>query len=255
MLQKLNDKLKKLLNSHFSCSVCKKNIHHFIPLSDFYNKNLEKYGYLYSFDDTETLNYKAYSCPYCEASDRDRLYALYISKYLKEADTPKLTMLELAPSRPLTKYLKTTGRISLRTADLLMKGVDDCIDITNMMCYKDSAFDCFICSHILEHVPNDLQAISELYRILKVGGWGILMVPIILTIDQIDEDPFLEDNSERWRRFGQDDHVRMYSKNGFIERIRTAGFTIEQYGQEYFGVNVFRKHGISEKSVLYIVRK
>jgi SAM-dependent methyltransferase len=255
MLRKIFNKLNELLDRKYFCPVCNKKIHRFLPLPDFYKENLEKHGYAYSFDDAETLNYKAYSCPHCSASDRDRLYALYISKYLKEYKVSNISMLEIAPSRPLTENLKNTGKITLRTADLMMQGVDDCIDITNMTCYGDGAFDSFICSHVLEHVPDDLKAMRELYRILKPGGWGILMVPIPLTLDHIDEDPLLDDVGERWRRFGQDDHVRMYSKNGFVERAEAAGFTVRQYGQEYFGLDTFKTHGISEKSVLYVVEK
>jgi hypothetical protein len=33
---------------------------------------------------------------------------------------------------------------------------------------------------------------------------GILVVPIVLSIDEIDEDPSVTDVAERWRRFGQD---------------------------------------------------
>jgi len=236
------------------CPVCNRKVRKFIPLPDFYKKNAEKYGYLYSFDDAETLNYSAYSCPHCNASDRDRLFALYVSNRILEYGVTN-KMLEIAPSRPLSKMLKKTRKITLRTADLMMKGVDDRIDITDMNCYAGGTFDAFICSHVLEHVPDDLKALRELFRILKPGGWGILMVPIILTLDQIDEDPLLEDIAERWRRFGQDDHVRMYSRNGLVERAEGAGFIVKQYGQEYFGTDVFEKHGISAKSILYVVEK
>jgi SAM-dependent methyltransferase len=239
-----------------SCPVCGKVCLEFLRLPDFYKEHLEKHGYLYSFDDLETLNYQAYSCPHCSASDRDRLYALYISKYLvKRSESTNISLLEIAPSKPLTAYLKQTKKISVRTADLMMQGVDDCVDITNMLCYPSNSFDAFICSHVLEHVPNDIKALQELYRILKLGGWGILMVPIPLSLQHIDEDPLLEDVGERWRRFGQDDHIRMYSKNGFVERVEATGFIVTQYGYKYFGLDTFKKHGIAKKSVLYIVKK
>jgi SAM-dependent methyltransferase len=255
MINRIYNKLFHNVGSKFYCPVCNNKVRKFIPLPDFYKENTEKYGYLYSFDDAETLNYSAYSCPHCYASDRDRLYALYVSKRLMEKGATNITVLEIAPSRPLSEMLKKTGKISLRTADLMMDGVDDCIDITDMNCYAEGAFDAFICSHVLEHVPDDLKALRELFRILKPGGWGILMVPIIITLDQIDEDPLLEDIGERWRRFGQDDHVRMYSRNGLVERAEGAGFIARQYGQEYFGADVFKKHGISDKSILYVVEK
>jgi SAM-dependent methyltransferase len=255
MINRIYNKIFRNLGSKFCCSVCNKKIYKFRPLPDFYKDHTEKYGYLYSFDDAETLNYSAYSCPHCYASDRDRLYALYVSKRLKEHVADNIAMLEIAPSRPLSEMLKKTRKITLRTADLMMEGVDDRVDITDMSCYEEGTFDAFICSHVLEHVSDDLKALSELFRILKPNGWGILMVPIILSLDQIDEDPLLEDIAERWRRFGQDDHVRMYSRNGFIERVIGAGFFVRQYGQEYFGAEVFKRYGISDKSILYVVEK
>jgi SAM-dependent methyltransferase len=208
---------------------------------------------LYSLDDAETLNYKAYSCPHCYASDRDRLFALYIAKRVTKCDV--IDLLEIAPSEPLSAMVRARGGISLRTADLMMEGVDDHIDITDMKCYRDESFHAFICSHVLEHVPDDVKALRELFRILKPNGWGIVMVPVIVVADEIDEDPLLEDVGERWRRFGQYDHIRNYSKKGLLERIETAGFTARQLGKEYFGADVFARHGISDKSILYVVQK
>jgi SAM-dependent methyltransferase len=255
MIDKIYNRLFQRLGKKFFCPVCGKNVNEFIPLPDFFKNNAEKYGYLYSFDDLETLNYGAYSCPHCQASDRDRLYALYVSRRLTERYAANVAMLEIAPSPPLSEMLKRTGKISLCTADLMMDDVDDCVDITDMTCYADDVFDAFICSHVLEHVPDDSRAMHELFRVLKPGGWGILMVPIILSIDRIDEDPLLEEIGARWRRFGQGDHVRTYSKNGFVKRIEDTGFVVRQYGQEYFGTDQFMTNGIADKSVLYVVEK
>ena len=46
----------------------------------------------------------------------------------------------------------------------------------------------------------------------------MLLVPVVLGIKEIDEDPTLTDVRERWRRFAQDDHLRLYSKCGFVQR-------------------------------------
>ncbi len=81
------------------------------------------------------------------------------------------------------------------------------------------------------------------------------MVPIVLSLDEIDEDPSVTDVGERWRRFGQDDHVRMYSKKGFLSRMRQAGFNVHQLGREHFGRDTFETYGITDQSVLYIVEK
>jgi SAM-dependent methyltransferase len=43
--------------------------------------------------------------------------------------------------------------------------------------YADETFDCVIASEILEHVPHDDAAITELIRVLKVGGTLAVSVP------------------------------------------------------------------------------
>jgi SAM-dependent methyltransferase len=250
---RIYNKLFCNLLGDLSCPVCGKRVCRFIPLSKFYTKNQKRHGYLYSLDDAETLNQKAYSCPHCDAKDRDRLFALFILRRVSRSDG--MQILEIAPSKALSEMIRKHGKISLRTADLMMRGVDDHVDITDMRPYPNEAFDAFICSHVLEHVPDDHKALSELFRILKPNGWGIVMVPVILAADEIDEDPHLEDIGERWRRFGQYDHIRSYSKKGLVERIEAAGFIVKQYGKEYFGKDVFARHGISGKSVLYVAEK
>ena len=81
------------------------------------------------------------------------------------------------------------------------------------------------------------------------------MVPVITAAVDIDEDPLLEDVAERWRRFGQYDHIRTYSRSGFLERIESAGLLARQYGKDYFGPETFERYGISPKSILYVVHK
>jgi SAM-dependent methyltransferase len=169
-------------------------------------------------------------------------------------------MVDFAPSAPLSDFIRreiarSGHNISYRTADAFAEGVDDKVDITELRSYQDGEFDFFICSHVLEHVRDDRKAIRELHRILRPGGKGILMVPIVLCVREIDEDPTVVDEGERWRRFGQFDHVRLYSKQGFIERVKAAGFLMHQLGQEFFGAKEFTRTGISAQSILYVVEK
>jgi SAM-dependent methyltransferase len=249
------------LGAKYHCPVCNRRTKCFQPLPEFYFNNAKQHGYRYAFEQTETLNVNNYKCPLCGASDRDRLYALYIHDYLANATKDRaIKILDFAPSAPFSRFIRymiaQSGQTAFyRTADLRMKGVDNLVDITDMRLYDDNQFNFFICSHILEHVSDDKKALRELYRILKPRGRGILMAPIILGLAQIDEDPSVIDESERWRRFGQYDHVRLYAKDGFIMRVKEAGFSIYQYGKEYFGEKLFARSGISNQSILYVVEK
>lgn len=252
--RKIRREIRSLIGPRRECNICKQSFRgHFLPLPPKYLENLKRTGNKYTIEDAETLNYKEYTCPYCQSSDRDRLYSLYLNTHLNKDKVHNL--LDFAPAPALRKHLKEQVNITYRSADLFMEGVDDKVDLMDMNIYPNNTFDLFICSHVLEHVADDKKAMKELYRILKPGGLGIAMVPIVLPLQFIDEDPTIVDADERWRRFGQEDHVRSYSRDGFIERLTQAGFTVEQLTVNDFSAKQFVFHGISIRSVLYIVRK
>jgi SAM-dependent methyltransferase len=229
----------------------------FSPLPEFYYSELLAHGSDLRIKDFETCNFEAYQCPHCGATDRDRLYALYLAERLPAStESPNdFSLLEIAPGSPLSRHIKSKYRIRYRTADLFMKNVDDVVDVTSMTCYPDASFDGFICSHVLEHVSDDRKAMSELLRVLKPGGWGIAMVPISLAITETQEDPAKTSESERWKYYGQGDHVRLYSRQGFVTRLEEAGFAVRPLGRGHFKPEVMARCGLSPASVLYIVEK
>jgi SAM-dependent methyltransferase len=249
------------LVGRYQCAVCENRVFRFDPLP----LDAVTHNFKYSSDQAEMCNAANYSCPRCGAADRERLYAVYLQEYfsaisVKCGRSDSIKFVDFAPSVPLSSFIKRLVAsspcvFSYRTADLFSPGVDDRVDIMDMKVYQDESVDFFLCSHVLEHVPDDKRALSELYRILKPGGQGILVVPIVLAAIEIDEDPSLTDAAERWRRFGQDDHVRLYSKEGFLKRVAEAGFTARQLGFEHFGKKTFALHGITERSILYVVEK
>lgn len=234
------------------CPVCNKPTD-FEPFPLFFLEQLQLHKFVHNIFLSETLSFRQFYCKECGAMDRCRLYALYLAEYLKGKESIRL--LDVAPSPALRSYLQHHPSIIYRCTDLYRTDVDDNADLTNMTCYEDESFDFFICSHVLEHVSDDRKAMSELYRILKKGGHGILMVPINLGVEKTLEDADCEDIPTRWRLFGQDDHVRMYNKEDYLGRLEAAGFKISLLGEDYFGAEVFKKAGVNSNSILYIVSK
>ena len=235
------------------CPVCKHDVVSFSPLPAYYRDEAARYGYKY-FGKGETINVREYSCDQCGASDRERLSALFLDSIIRRDDFESGTsLLHFAPEAALSKRIQQLGKFDYRSADISMEGVSDHVDITDMACYGNSIFDAFICSHVLEHVQDDHAALCELHRILKPGGWGILMSPLMTEFEESLEDPSITTETDRWRLFGQGDHVRLYAKKDFLRRIARVGFSVRQLGVNFFGSETFHQCGITSGSVLYVV--
>lgn len=56
--------------------------------------------------------------------------------------------------------------------------IDYVCDITTLP-VPEGSFDAVLCSEVLEHVPRPEQAVRELARVLKTGGWLALTAPFM----------------------------------------------------------------------------
>lgn len=241
------------------CPVCCKQVRKFEGLPAYFSENWTRHSFDLNVDRLETLNYRQYSCRWCHSSDRDRLFALYfqnIADQITANETAKF--IEFAPIPALTQRLRSLfgNRIEYRTADLMMKGVDDVVDLCDMEHhYSDNSISAFLCSHVLEHVHDDRLALKELYRILRPGGQGVLLAPVHLDLPETRESQGSLTEAERWRYFGQGDHIRLYGKQDFEQKILDAGFIFRTVGREFFGEDKLIRNGLLPSSVLYLVTK
>jgi len=162
-------------------------------------------------------------CRWCLSLERHRGLWLFLHQ-CTDVLQRNIKLLHFAPEHQLQELFKSKPNIDYLSADLDMPTAMVQMDITNIT-LPDNSFDVIICNHVLEHVPDDHKAMSELYRVLKPGGWAILQTPMSaqpLTI----EDLTITDPRERERLFGQDDHVRTYGADK-KDRLEKAGFTVE----------------------------
>ncbi len=87
---------------------------------------------------------------------------------------------------------------------------------------KDEVFDVIFFNHVLEHIPDDEKALGEVFRILKKGGICIIGVP--------NEGAFWWQLAYKFQpeSLMQTDHVHFYTENSLSEKIKKAGFTIQE---------------------------
>ncbi|NDU85530.1 MAG: class I SAM-dependent methyltransferase [Ferrovum sp.] len=236
------------------CPVCERTGVGFTPLPDFYRQNSLFHGFQY-FGRAETIALDTYACMSCGASDRERLYAWWINMQIESGALKRgARVVHFAPEAALVKKIRKLDFFDYETADFMMDDVDFQVDIMDIP-FDDEYCDFFICSHVLEHVSDDNVAVSELARITRKGGCGILMAPICVDIDDTLEDQRATSDGDRWRLFGQNDHVRLYSHRGYINTLESNGFVVQQLGEEILGENLFSRLGLSPTSILYIVTR
>ncbi len=185
-------------------------------------------------------------CPSCGSLPRDRrLWQILESDFLREDDT----ILDFSPSRCLSKKMKSINHINYMPSDLSGNfNADFKYDITNLK-IETNTVDLVICYHILEHIDNDLQAMSELYRILKNNGKAIIQTPF--KEGEIYENKAITLPQEKLLHFGQEDHVRIYSVEGLKNRLINSGFTVEI--NNYPVLNNY--NGLLQNETIFLVTK
>jgi SAM-dependent methyltransferase len=152
---------------------------------------------------------------------------LYLTRGPHVFDQP-LRLLHFAPEPVLYRKFLESDDIDYYPCDLTPQNLPASVrkmDITNIQ-FDDESFDAILCNHVLEHVPDDHKAMSELHRVLRTGGWAILQVPINSKLDRTIEDPAVTNPNERMKLYGQHDHVRRYGRD-FEERLERAGFSVK----------------------------
>jgi SAM-dependent methyltransferase len=185
-------------------------------------------------------------CPRCGSFQRQRVLWLYLQRETGLLSRP-IRALQIAPDLAFFLRLSAMGDVDYVTGDLQRSPmISRPMDITRLPFGADN-FDLILCSHVLEHVPDDRQALSELRRVLRPDGLALLQHPID-DIDRTDEDPAVVDPDQRLRRWGQADHVRTYGHD-YLQRLIDAGFQAELLAyHEQLPEAAVRRYGLRDDS-------
>jgi SAM-dependent methyltransferase len=195
-------------------------------------------------------------CPKCESLERHRL----LWKFLEQETnllTENLKVLHVAPETVFFKFLKKQKNLDYYPADkfpsVYPQGTHY-IDILDSK-FGNNTFDAIICNHVFQYIDDDRKAMSELYRILKPGGWAILQVPINKQLPRTYEDPSITDPKEREKAFGLSEHVRFYGLD-YADRLKKAGFTVTVNDFcEQFSEAEIKRYGFWKGDAIYLCTK
>jgi predicted SAM-dependent methyltransferase len=164
-------------------------------------------------------------CPVCKSNRRNRTAWLFLKSFTNLFDQTPKRFLHIAPEERLERKFREIPNLDYLSADLDGSRAMVAMDIQQIR-YPDHSFDVIYCSHVLEHVSDDVTAMQELFRVLQPGGWALVLVPI--KGEHTFEDNSVTDPAERERLFGQEDHVRRYGRD-ISDRLVAAGFHVRLY--------------------------
>jgi SAM-dependent methyltransferase len=168
--------------------------------------------------------------------------------------TKKYKVLHIAPEQEFLRRFRKMKNLDYTSADLFSPIVDVKADILDLP-FEDESYDVIFCNHVLEHIVDDRKAMSELYRVMKKGGWGIFQVPMKNSMENTYEDFSIKDPKERQKHFGQYDHVRWYGMD-YFSRLQSVGFqTDANFYSRKFPVHDRQRFGLMENEILPLVFK
>lgn len=103
------------------------------------------------------------------------------------------------------KLKKSNPKLNLVNADLINSG------------FSDNMFDFVHMSAVLEHVPQPLENLKEIYRILKPGGTAFIMVP--------NQNGLYYRLAKQNAQLLAPQHLVFFTKSTLIQALKIAGFT------------------------------
>ena len=157
-------------------------------------------------------------CPQCGSHSRHRGLYLWLRDGYRLADKSG-TALVFAPERALASlWANAPGLQTIGTDIEAARDVDVLADVMRLP-FADDVADIIWCHHVLEQVPDDQQAMTELRRVLKQDA-GTLVLSAGISGDAIT------------REFGRAEKGLSGNRRSYgadiADRLNSAGFTVRQ---------------------------
>ncbi len=194
-------------------------------------------------------------CPWCLSLERHRLMYLYMKRKTNFFSGSPLKVLHVAPEYCFINRFEKIPNMEYLTADIESPLAKIKMDIHNIPFEKD-VFDVVICNHVMEHVEDYVKATSELHRVLKPGGWGLIQSPQDWDREHTYEDLTITDPREREKHFRQDDHLRIFGRD-YGRELEKGGFTVkdDRFVSDELSLEEVARFSLPKEEIIYFCTK
>lgn len=179
------------------------------------------------------------------------LYLRRKTNFFKE----NLKVLHVAPEYCFIDRFEKMKNLDYVTADIESPLAKVKMDIHDAP-FADNTFDVAFCNHVMEHVNDDIKAMSELHRVLKSGGWAIIQSPQDWNLATTFEDDSITDPLAREKHFWQDDHLRLFGRD-YGRRLEKGGFEVteDRFVMDELTPQEVKRYALPSNEVIYFCRK
>lgn len=193
-------------------------------------------------------------CPKCNALPRTRLipYALQYFKLPNE----DVKLLHIAPNNNEYTFIKRHIKGVSNYDRLNIRAVAHINIVQDLTCtnLKSEQYDQAIAWHVLEHIPEDLKAIKEVYRLLKPGGTFLVSVPIYPVGNTTTFEDAGLDYKDFEKTHGHYDHCRSCGLD-YYKRFETIGFTTDTLEVRTLNSKDIVRFGLNSNHVVWCFTK
>lgn len=191
-------------------------------------------------------------CPRCNSKSRHRRIWLFLQNKTNLFKDP-LSLFEVSPKYSFSRRFTRMANLHYLGGDLYDRPhISFRLDLIHTPIQPES-FDAVLCIHVLEEIDHDRQAMAEIFRILKPGGWAVISVPT--RMDQPTyEDPSITSPKERKVAFGEPDHVRIYGYD-LLDRLKSTGFEVQVDLAEDVPAQTRKMYGLrGDENIFYCIK-
>lgn len=236
---------KQILPGEKKCNLCGRTFDSFMPWG--YTSEL--------FEKSKVIGggrRKDALCPCCGSLDRTR-WTYWVLQHATDLFDARCNVLHIAPEKQIRTKIETNVQCDYYPGDIEKSPGIHRVDVTHMQ-FADKVMDYIIINHVLEHIPDEEKAISEIKRVLKDNGKIILSFPVSLDRKTF-EDCSIVTAEDRMKYYGQEDHVRLYGMD-YKERIEQYGLAVKVFSpKDHLTQQKIEKYGLIPDDVLLICEK